>query len=164
MRRALLVLALGIVAPLAASAQQHDMSHHGPEADQKAVLAVVKSLFAGMKAGDSSMVRAAFHPRAQLATSGMRAGAPTVTFDSLAQFVRAVGTPHADAWDERIHGEMVHVDAGMAMVWAPYDFWAGTKYSHCGVNNFQLAKTADGWKIIALVDTRQRVGCANAPK
>jgi hypothetical protein len=124
----------------------------------------VKSLFDGMKAGDSAKVRAAFHPRASLASVGARSGVPTVTFDSLAQFVRAIGTPHGDAWDERTYEEMVHVDNGMAMVWAPYDFYAGTKYSHCGVDNFQLAKTADGWKIIALVDTRQRTGCKNQPK
>ncbi len=146
-----------------AVAQQHDMaSHaamHGPDSSQKAVLAVMKSLFDGMRAGDSAKVRAVFHPRASLASVGVRAGAPTVTFDSLAQFLRAVGTPHADVWDERTRGEMVHVDGGMAMVWAPYDFYAGAKFSHCGVNNFQFAKTAEGWKIIALVDTRQRTGC-----
>ena len=164
MRRTLFTLALTVAATTAAGAQQHDMAHHGPEADQKAVLAVVKSLFTAMKAGDSAAVRAAFHPRAQLASVGTRAGAPVVTFDSLAQFVRAIGTPHADAWDERTYDEMVHVDGGMAMVWAPYDFYAGTKYSHCGVDNFQFAKTADGWKIIALVDTRQRTGCKNQPK
>lgn len=162
MRTLIVALAISALA-VPAGAQQHDMANHaamhGPDSSQKAVLAVVKTLFDGMRAGDSAKVRAAFHPQASLASVGMRAGAPVVTFDSLAQFVRAVGTPHAEVWDERTRGEMVHVDGGMAMVWAPYDFYAGTKFSHCGVDNFQFAKTTEGWKIIALVDTRQRTGC-----
>lgn len=153
------------VAAAPAAAQQHD-SHaamHGADTAQKSVLAVVHSLFDGMRTGDSAKVRAAFHPRASLATTSGRGGIPAITFDSLEQFIRAVGTPHADAWNETIRGEMIHVDQGMAMVWAPYDFHAGTRFSHCGVNNFQLARTTSGWKIIALVDTRQRAGCPGQP-
>jgi hypothetical protein len=158
MRRLILSLALGIAAPVVATAQQHDMSHGG-DSTRASVMAVVKQLFDGMRKGDSAMVRATFHPRAQLASVGARAGVPVVAFDSLAQFARAVGTPHADMWDERTHDEMVHIDGGMAAVWAPYEFYAGTKFSHCGVDSFQLARTPDGWKIIGLVDTRQRTGC-----
>lgn len=142
---------------------KHDMMHHGADSARVSVMAVVKSLFDGMRGGDSAKVRAAFHPQASLASVGTRDGVPTVTFDSLAQFARAVGTPHADMWDERTRDEMVHVDGGMAMVWAPYDFYAGAKFSHCGVDNFQLARTPGGWQIIALVDTRQRTGCPGQP-
>ncbi len=98
------------------------------------------------------------------AAAPMAAGRPIVTFDPLAQFVRAVGTPHGEMWDERTRDEMVHVDGGMAMAWAPYDFYRGTKFSHCGVDNIQLARTTAGWKIIALVDTRQRTGCPGQSK
>jgi hypothetical protein len=30
------------------------------------------------------------------------------------------------------------------------------KYSHCGVDVFMLVKTADGWKISTLADTRRK--------
>lgn len=140
------------------------MTHGVTDTTRTAVMGVVKQLFDGMRKGDSAMVRRAFHPQAQLASVGTRAGAPDVRFDSLSEFARAVGTPHTEMWDERTHDEMVHVDGGMAMVWAPYEFYAGTKFSHCGVDNFQLARTADGWKIIALVDTRQKTGCPGQPK
>jgi ketosteroid isomerase-like protein len=148
--------ALLVVAPAARA--QHDM-HHGPDTAKTAVLSVVRTLFDGMRAGDSAKVRSVFHPNAQLSTAVTRNGVPSITFDSIGQFVRAVGTPHADVWDERTRDEMVHVDNGMAMVWAPYAFYAGSKFSHCGVDSFQLARTTDGWKIIALIDTRQRTGC-----
>jgi hypothetical protein len=149
-----LILSLALLAGASAPAFAQ-----GADTAATSAMAVVKSLFDGMRAGDSARVRAAFHPRAQLATTTVRAGVPVVTFDSLAAFYRAVGTPHAETWDERLHGETIAVDAGMASVWAPYTFYRGTTLSHCGVNTFQLARTAAGWKIIALVDTRQRTGC-----
>jgi ketosteroid isomerase-like protein len=128
-------------------------------ADRKAALAVVHRLFDAMRAGDSAGVRAVFHPQAQLATAATRQGAPMVEFDTIDVFVRAVGTPHTETWDERLRGETVHLDGGLASVWAEYSFYAGQRFSHCGVDSFHLARTADGWKIIGIVDTRRRQGC-----
>ena len=131
-----------------------------PATDERAaVLAVIKALFDGMRAGDSAAVRKVFHPRVQLTTSLVRNGAPVLEVDSLATFLRAVGTPHDVVWDERTHDEEVRVDGTLAQAWTPYEFWAGPKFSHCGVDAFTLAKTAEGWRIIALGDTRRRTGC-----
>jgi hypothetical protein len=132
-------------------------------ADSQAVLAVVNRLFDAMRAGDSAAVRAVFHPQVQLATAGMRQGAPVFGIDSLETFVRAVGTPHPDVWDERLYDTIVHIDGPLAVVWTGYDFYAGTRFSHCGVDAFQLARTAEGWKIVALTDTRRREGCRTQP-
>jgi hypothetical protein len=112
-----------------------------------------------MRAGDSARVRASFHPRALLGSALVRDGTPEVRLDSLEKFVRAVGTPHAEVWDERLRDEVVHVDGPLAVVWTGYAFYAGTKFSHCGTNSFQLARTPEGWRIVALTDTRQRTGC-----
>ena len=62
-------------------------------------------------------------------------------------------------WDERLRGTTVHVDGPLAAVWTGYAFYAGTRFSHCGVDAFQLARTADGWRIVSIADTRQRTGC-----
>jgi hypothetical protein len=35
----------------------------------------------------------------------------------------------------------------IATVWAPYDFWIDGKFSHCGVDAFDLIKTDKGWRI-----------------
>jgi len=76
---------------------------------------------------------------------------------------RAAGTP---PWNEPIYDPEVRIDAKVATVWAWYDFLAGEKWSHCGIDAFQLAKLADGWKITQLVDTRYQTGCKTpaAPK
>jgi hypothetical protein len=130
-----------------------------PAAERAAVLATVQGLFDAMRAGDSARVRAAFHPSARLASALVRNGQPELKLDSVSVFARAVGTPHPEVWDERLGATTVLVDGPLAAVWAEYSFYAGTKFSHCGVDAFQLVKTAAGWRIFALADTRQRTGC-----
>jgi hypothetical protein len=48
---------------------------------------------------------------------------------------------------ERIWNPEVRVHGLIATVWTPYDFWTDGKFSHCGVDAFDLIKTAEGWKI-----------------
>lgn len=106
------------------------------------------------------MVKAVFADNAILQTiSGKQEGAPALVSGSLQQFLRAVGTPHTDVWDERITFERIMVDGALASVWTPYRFYLNEKFSHCGVNSFQLMKSPAGWKIIYLVDTRRKEGC-----
>jgi hypothetical protein len=75
------------------------------------------------------------------------------------EFLQAVGTPHAEVWDERIRFEQVLIDANLASVWTPYQFYLGSKFSHCGYNSFQLVKMAGGWKIAHIIDTRHKEKC-----
>lgn len=133
----------------------------GAEAE---VRAVVQRLFDGMRAGDSTMVRSTFHPSARLQTTGAnREGVPMIRSDSIDGFVRAVGTPHEQVWDERISDLVVQVDGNLAQVWMNYTFYAGGQKSHCGVNAAQLFRGPDGWKFIQLADTRRRAACPDLP-
>ena len=150
-----LSLALTAMIPGAAAAQRGD-----PQ--RQAVLATIHRVFDGMRAGDSATIRAAFHPAAYLATALHPPSGPALRVDTLEAFIRAVGTPHEEVWDERVTSEEVRIDGPLATVWSEYSFFAGTRFSHCGVNAFQLARTADGWRIIALTDTRRRDGCRHA--
>jgi hypothetical protein len=125
------------------------------------VLAVVKRLFDGMRAGDSAMVRSVFHPQVRTISASMRNGAPVVQVETSADdFIKAVGTPHPQPWDEKTYNEKVEIDGPIASVWTEYTFHLGPTFSHCGVDHFLLVKDATGaWKIIELADTRQREGC-----
>jgi hypothetical protein len=145
-------LSILILSPATARAQTDDRA---------AVLSTVHRLFDAMRAGDSAAVRTMFHPAALLATAVVRQGAPVLQVDTLEAFIRAVGTPHGEVWDERIRGEEVRIDGPLASVWTEYSFYAGDRFSHCGVDAFQLARGAEGWRIIVLSDTRRREGCRN---
>ena len=160
--RAVITFALAALATLASAGRTSRagaQSAH-PSAERAAVDSIVTSLFAAMRKGDSAAVRRAFHPRALLTTAGAtREGTPQTTIDSVDAFVKAVGTPHPEMWDERLYEPVIQVEGNMAVVWAPYSFFLGPVIQHCGIDAFQLAKGAEGWRIISLIDTRRRTGC-----
>ncbi len=150
-RVVLLLVALAPAAPLAAQ---------GPEAE---VRAAIDRLFDGMRAGDSAVVRSVVHPDAKLQSVAVREGQTLLRADSIAGFIRAVGTPHDVVWDERISDVEIRIDGALATAWMNYTFYAGDRLSHCGVNAFQLARLADGWKVISIADTRRRESCPELP-
>ena len=86
----------------------------------------------------------------------LRNGTPELQAGSIDEFVRAVGTPHAEVWDERIDDVEIEVDDPLATAWMDYRFHLGETFSHCGVNAFQFLRTADGWQVIQITDTRRR--------
>lgn len=153
-RHRLFLLVLFTLVPGSLAAQE--------AAEEQAVLAVVQRLFDGMRAGDSTAVRAVHHPAARLISVGERDGAPVIEIEPLEGFIQAVGTPHEEVWDERMYDTEVRIDGRLATVWTKYDFFLGDTFSHCGVDTFQLYKDADGWKIFQIADTRRREGCAAA--
>jgi hypothetical protein len=131
--------------------------------DRDAILAVVQRLFDGMRAGDSAAVRSVFHPRALFAGALEQQGTAQVRFEDPDEFIKAVGTPHEQVWDERTRNEVVHQDGTLAAVWMDYSFYVGDQFSHCGVDAFLLAREGVDWKIVSLADTRRRQGCLDQP-
>lgn len=132
---------------------------HGNEADQAAARAVVDALFDAMRAGNGAAVTAVFADNARLMSTGNREGIPFVRETPIDGFAAAVDKAEEGSWDERIWNVMIHVDGNLATAWTPYAFYHDAKFSHCGVNAFQIARMEDGWKILQLTDTRQTDGC-----
>ena len=64
---------------------------------------------------------------------------------------------------ERMWTPEVRVHGRVASVWTPYDFWVDRKFSHCGVDAFDLIKTAEGWQITSISYTVERTGCPASP-
>ena len=93
-----------------------------------------------------------------LSISKDKTGKTVIAVDSGDDFAKAIGTPHNVVY-ERITFNDIKIDGDLASVWAPYKFYLGDKFSHCGVDVFSLMKTASGWKIIYIVDTRRKDNC-----
>lgn len=127
--------------------------------EEDKVMHVIMQLFEGMKKGDSAMVRPLFDPSARLMTTYEKEGQPQLVETPVIEFMRAVGAPHEEIWDERIQSPVVQIDQTLASVWTPYQFFLGKNFSHCGVNAFQLVKKTEGWKIIQITDTRRTDHC-----
>lgn len=130
------------------------------QAETEAVKKTINTLFAAMKKGDSTLLRTVFHKDMILQTvANKKDGSKVLMTEKPAEFLKAVGTPHTDVWDERITFGDIKIDDNLASVWTPYKFYVSDKFSHCGVNFFQLMKTAEGWKVIYIVDTRRKDNC-----
>lgn len=150
MKTLFLILSILVITPA--------LAQNEAEAEIKAV---IDQLFEGMRRGDSSMVRAVFHPQASLRTSFVHysSGKPMIHAEAIDGFVEAVGTPHKEVWDERTTNYVFHVDDNLAQVWMDYSFYLNDHLEHCGVNSVQLMRVEDGWKITDIADTRRKQGC-----
>ena len=132
-------------------------------AEEQEVLKPIRRLFDGMRKADTAVVRSAFHPDVSFMSTGVRNGETVVRKESLDAFVKVIGTPRPEMLDERVWNEKTLIDGPLASVWMDYALFIGPRFSHCGVDAFQLAKMSDGWKIIAIADTRRTEGCKQGP-
>jgi hypothetical protein len=130
------------------------------QSEEAAVKAAVNKLFEGMKKPDTAILRSSFSPNPILQTivKNKEEKAVVIT-EALDSFLVSVGRPHTAVYDERITFDVVKIDGDLAIVWAPYKFYLGDKFSHCGVDSFQLIKINGEWKIQYLIDTRRKQGC-----
>jgi hypothetical protein len=147
--------------PLIAHSQIKMLSQSNFDDQQELVLDVVLTLLDGMREADSSKVHSTFRDNPQLYTSynDKEGKAVLRKDDGLQKFLNAVGTPHDQVWDEPIWNIQINIDGNLASVWTEYAFYAGKKFSHCGVDAFMLNKEESGWKIFQLTDTRRSLGC-----
>jgi hypothetical protein len=138
------------------------LSAFSQTADHEAVKKVVNNLFTAMRTSDTTLLKSVFSADMVLQSIGQKADGTTfLQTEKASGIIKMVGTPHKEVYDERIIIKDVKVDGPLASVWAPYKFYVGTQFSHCGVDVFQLMKTAAGWKIIYIVDTRRKDNCEN---
>jgi hypothetical protein len=132
----------------------------------KSVRAPIDRLFLGMAHGDSALVHSAFANQVTMVTIlNEETGKSKIRFEnSINGFLKTVGTPHLESFNEPIWDLKISVDGDFAQAWANYAFFAGKKFSHCGVDAFHLVRGTEGqWSIFHLTDTRQKVGC-NIPE
>ena len=130
------------------------------QTDEIAVKAVVNRLFVGIRKSDTALIRSAFSVNSILQTVIKNSeGKVSVISEPLDSFLAAISKPHTQAYDERITFDVLRIGGDLAMVWAPYKFYVGNTFSHCGVDAFQLVKINNEWKIQYLIDTRRREGC-----
>jgi hypothetical protein len=64
---------------------------------------------------------------------------------------------------ERFWDPTVLLHDRMAVVWTPYDLYIDGEFSHCGIDNFSLLKTDEGWRITGIVFSMEADGCAASP-
>jgi hypothetical protein len=149
-----LVFALLTLVSISAHAQGEGRSM------EDGVKMTIQNLFDGMRKSDTALIRFAFAPNAIMQTiTKNKEGKVFVRSEMVDSFLVSIARPHTEVYDERISFDVVKIDAELAIAWTPYKFYVGEKFSHCGVNSFQLVNQNGTWKIQYIIDTRRRQGC-----
>lgn len=128
--------------------------------EEEAIKKTINQLFEGMQKTDSILMRSAFNQGAILQSiAKSKDGKTTVRTENLDAFIKSIALIRNLFLDERIVFTKILIDDHLASVRTDYQFYINEKFSHCGVNSFQLVKTAAGWKIVYLIDTRRKENC-----
>jgi hypothetical protein len=157
MKNSILLLVLVAIASLPVIAQKND--------DKAAVLAVVNKLFDEMAAANpQGIIDLHTGPESQLAgIRKLKDGKMRLDMigrDAFSKFF----TDKSAVIKETMYDPKVVVDGDWAMVWGRYVFWVGGKVSHCGIDQFNLARTESGWKIANGASTIDQAACNEKEK
>ncbi len=131
---------------------------------EKDVLNVIAVMFEGLAQRDTTKMRTTLEPGARLVQTFSLEGQPEYRVVSMSDFLSNIGNQEGPAIEERYRDADVRIHDNLATVWISYTFYVNEDISHCGEDTFQLARTAEGWKIIAIADTQRRVGCEGEVK
>ena len=114
------------------------------------MIAAAQAVFDAMEALDAEAFRNSMVPDGFLLSVGPGT-TRRATRDQFAANIARQTTPMI----ERMWAPEVRIDGPVATLWTAYDFYSGTEFSHCGTDAFQLAKTAEGWKVVVISYTSQ---------
>ena len=129
------------------------------DGEKRAVIAAAQAIFDAMEALDPEAFRNSMVPDGFL----MAVGFETTQRTTRDEFAARIAD-QTRSMIERIWNPEVRIDGPVATLWAPYDFYRGLEFSHCGTDAFQLAKTPDGWKVVMVSYTaRMPPNCSTHP-
>lgn len=135
------------LALLAAAALASPAAAQVTDGDREQVLALVDSALAAVNRNDAAGLTDLMLEEAMLFRAFEADGDPRYRARSRAE-ERA--TRYEGRLVERGFRPEVRVSGGLATVWLPYDFHHDGEWSHCGVDQFTLVRTAAGWRIAVM--------------
>jgi hypothetical protein len=127
--------------------------------DEKDVLAAVRKTFDGMATNDAAKILASMTADAHL--FGVRANGIAYALPA-EQWANRLASLKGQFVERFTKTPTVSIHGTLANVWGEYEFLRDGKFGHCGVDSFNLLKTAEGWRIAAILDTEETTGCPTA--
>ena len=117
--------------------------------------AVINKLWEAMRVKNGEAIKGLFLPGGQLVAIDKPRdgkGASKTRALSADDFAKLIVEKKGE-FIERMPRPDVRIFGDLAVVSGRYTFHVGDQFSHCGTNTFNLARTADGWKIANAVST-----------
>ncbi len=136
-------------------------SYSQNETDENKIKNTISTFFKGLHKGDTILINKTINSTLKLQTIFVsKEGENILKTENKKDFLLSVfNKKEKDVWLEKLLSISIKVDENLASVWMPYEFYFNNKFSHCGVNSFQLFNNNGNWEIIYLVDTRRKKGC-----
>ena len=131
----------------------------GAVSDNESPSQVIESFFDGMRASDGDILKTLITDDITLHTVTQREGETVRAATDMSRFLESVSNAPVGLLNEELTSLEVHIDGDLATAWMGYNFFRGDEFSHCGVNSMNLIRTAEGWKIFSIVDTRRTDPC-----
>ncbi|MGW8283014.1 MAG: hypothetical protein ACWGON_06910 [Gemmatimonadota bacterium] len=127
------------------------------------VLATIRAALSTLGDRNVAAHREFFLPSATVIAVTERDGERSTLVRNLEESINSIAAVTVPM-NERIWDPEVRVDGGVAIAWAPYDFYIDGGFSHCGHDAFQLIRTDGGWKLSSIIYTvQQPPDCALHP-
>lgn len=130
--------------------------------DTAGIRTTVQTFFNAMESNDTVTLRRLMAPGLSFAVIAVAPQGARSRFSADSSFLRSIAGAKEKLL-ERMWNPTIHIDGPLAVVWAPYDFHIGSKFSHCGTDVFTLMKTDSGWLVVGLTYTVQRDKCQPSP-
>lgn len=129
--------------------------------DEVSVKTTIEDFFTAFHKQDTTALRKLAHPTIQMQSISIKEDAePKLHTEEFSSFLKAIyAIPKTTEFQEKIESYKIQVDGPMANVSTHYSFFVNGELSHCGVNTFQLFKEMGYWKIVYIIDTRNKKGC-----
>jgi hypothetical protein len=121
-----------------------------PTSDRDQVLKVVQGFFDALATNNVESYRTLFVPGSQITAARNTPDGFSVRRRTIEDDLQKMPS-NQNRLLERMWNPTVHVQGRVAAVWTPYDFHTNGRFSHSGVDIFNLLKTDAGWRIASVV-------------
>jgi hypothetical protein len=120
------------------------------QTDEQRITQVVQRFFDALGNGDGAGMRALLYPNARVTIAApVGPDSTAVRMDTAEQLIGRIGAGGPKML-ERMWNPEVRINGPLAMLWTPYDFHRDGKFSHCGVDVFEMVKVRGEWSISAI--------------
>ena len=129
--------------------------------EERAVLAAVDAFFEAVRRKDRSALDKIVIADGLATAVRLKDGQPNqvVSWHWNTYFENALAAP--TALQEKLFNPEVRVERDLATVWARYELLIDDKFSHCGVDHFDMIRRDGQWRVYNLTWTNQKTGCPN---
>ncbi|HYI48238.1 MAG TPA: nuclear transport factor 2 family protein [Allosphingosinicella sp.] len=151
MRQMFLTLLLLVAAAPAVAQDAH-------ERDRAAVLAAAQRLFDALAARDPAAVMAVVVQEGTISGHVTRDGTTRFFADRWQDWANGL-REGSERLEERMHNPRVRIRGNMASIWTEYSFYRDGRFSHCGIDLFDMAKVEGRWRVLNITFTVETQGC-----